>query len=356
MIDALNIWPLNESLTVDAIYGPINYLVNWNNQMLYYQDNAFGQLSILERSLIQDSEGRNLALGEGDVLQRHDIISSDIGCSTRGSLMATTKSVLWFDNLKRKMYRLAKGIEDLGMVNGMNSYFQDIADNVGDNDNIYASTYRGFLMTPNPKFNEIWFTVKTGLLTGETLVYDEVGQNFSFIIDNNQVFGYILQDHYLVSQRNIGALWRESSDTAARGSFYGTIKDAQIDVIVNPSGNLVSTLTNLELTTEVISAAGANIYDETLTSIQITNDYQDTGVITLTPGTNIRRHTRTWRMNALRDDTSKARLRDTYAKVSMVYTNDAGTPRKIVVHDLISIFSLPPEVLSTVMKLQQQKK
>ncbi|NJN97931.1 MAG: hypothetical protein HC875_29580 [Anaerolineales bacterium] len=350
LIDAWTIWPLNETLTVDAIYGPINHLANWNNQMLYFQDNAFGRLSILERSLVQDSEGRELTLGEGDVLQRHDIVSSDIGCSTQGSLVATTKSVLWFDDLKKKMYRLAEGIEDLGIVNGMNSYLRDIDSGVGDGDNIYASPYKGFLMIPNPRYNEIWFTIKTGLNTGETLVYDEIGRNFSEIIDNNQVFGYILQDDILVSQRSIGALYIEDSALVPRCSFFGTIKDARIDVIINPAGNLVNTLTNLELTMEVLNSGGVNQYNETLTSLRVTNDYQDTGTMTLVPGTNIRRHTRTWRINAFGSQTGKARLRDVYAKVSMVHTNSTLNPRKVVMHDLVSVFALSPEAISTVTK------
>jgi hypothetical protein len=356
LIDAWTIWPLNETLTVDAVYGPINYLVNWNNSMLYHQDNAFGRLSILERTLVQSTEGRELTLGEGDVLQRHDIISSDIGCSTKGSLIATTKSVLWYDNFKKKMYRLAEGLEDLGIVNGMNSYFRDILNAVSENDNVYVSDYGGFLMTPNPRYNEIWFTVKTSLNAGETLVYDEINKNFSMIIDNNQVFGYILQDDIMITQRSIGALYREDSSSIARGSFYGTIKDAKVEVIINPAGNLVNTLTNLEITAEVYDNSGNNKYDEILSSIQVTNDYQDTGEMALVPGTNIRRHTRTWRMSSLRDFIYKSRLRDTYAKVSMVYTNTSENPRKIVLHDLVSVFAIPPEVYNTIVKQQQDGK
>jgi hypothetical protein len=273
------------------------------------------------------------------------MISTETGCSTRNSLIVTPVGVIWFDNKRRRMYRLTKDIENLGMFKGMNSYFKAISDDVGDNDSAMTLPFEGFIMGYNSKFNEIWFTVKTGDGVGETLVFNDVLDNFTHFIDNNYATYYINHDDIFISQRLNGYLFKENSEAVTRGLFYGAIKDAIVEVIINPAGTLVHKLTNIEFTTEIYDSGGNNLLDEALTEIQITNDYQDTGVITLVPETNIRRLLRTWRMNALRDTSNNARLRDTYHKVKLIYTNSAVTPRKVIIHDLLSVYEIQNEAI-----------
>ena len=344
-VDAWSIWGSNETLPLDGGFGAIQYLVSWNNIMLFYQEKGFGTLAILERSLVQDSEGRNLTLGEGDVLQRYDMISTEVGCSTRSSLIVTPAGILWFDNKSRRMYRLTKNVENLGVLKGMNSYFKAIGDSVGNNNNTLVSTFEGFAIGYNSKFNEVWFTIKTGSGDGETLVFNDILDNFTHFIDNNYATFYINHDDIFISQRLNGDIYEENSEVPTRGSFYGTIKDATVEIIVNPAGTLVHKLTNIELTTEIFDSGGNNLLDETLTEIHITNDYQDTEVIALVPGTNIRRLLRTWRMNALRDNGNNARLRDTYHKVKLTYSNSNLVPRKVIIHDLLSVYEIQNEAI-----------
>jgi len=344
-VDAWSIWGSNETLPLDGGFGAIKYLVPWNNIFLFFQKDGFGTLSVLERSLIQDSEGRDLTLGEGDVLQRYDMISTEAGCSTRNSLIVTPAGILWYDNKSRRMYRLTKSIENLGIIKGMNSYFKFISDDIGDNDNTLISPFQGFIIGYNSKFNEIWFTIKNDSDDGETLVYNEILDSFTQFIDNKHASFYINHDDLFFSQRLNGYIYQENSEDVSRGRFYLATEDAIVEVIVNPTNTLVHKLTNIELTTEVYDDAGANLLDETITSLQIINDYQDTGVITLVPGTNIRRLLRTWRINALRDEGNNARLRDTYHKVKLTFINDNPSPRKIIIHDLLSVYEVQNEAI-----------
>jgi len=342
-IDSWTQFPLGETKEVDANYGSINYLVEWNERLLFWQSKGFGTLSVLERSLIQDNTGRDLTLGEGDILQRFDMISTEIGCSTRNSLIATPQSVIWYDHKQRRLRRLHKTIDNLGMLKGMNSYLQNISENVATNDNPFISSYESIVMAYNSKFNEVWFTVKASHNDGETLVFNELLDDFTLFIDNDNVTAYINQDDLLMTQALPGAVWKENSESVERCNLYGTIKDAVVEVIVNPAGNLVHTLTNIELTTEIINDSDQNILDETISTLRVTNDYQDTGDITLVPDDNIIRLLRTWRINQLWDQTYDARLRDTYSKIKLIYTNQAGDNRKVILHDLISIYAMPVE-------------
>jgi hypothetical protein len=86
------------------------------------------------------------------------------------------------------------------------------------------------------------------------------------------------------------------------------------------------------------------VHTRTIDKIQITNDYQDTGVITLT-STNCRRLLRTWRIEAGRDAIGRARLRDTHEIVKLVFVNDERH-HNIVLHDLVSLYMVPAESIA----------
>lgn len=83
------------------------------------------------------------------------------------------------------------------------------------------------------------------------------------------------------------------------------------------------------------------VHTRTVDKIQITNDYQDTGLVTLS-SSNCRRLLRTWRLDAGRDVTGNSRLRDTHHIVKLVFTNDERH-HNIVLHDLVSLYMVPAE-------------
>ncbi len=124
-----------------------------------------------------------------------------------------------------------------------------------------------------------------------------------------------------------------------KGNFYGAFYPSTVQVLVNPNNDIVNVYNNVELMTEVYNAAGANIVNETISSVRVTNDYQDSGVISLVSGTNIKRRLRKWRFTVPRED--RARIRDAYAKMLFSYTNAAD--KRLVMHDVVTHF-LPREL------------
>lgn len=63
-------------LDVDTKYGSINRLRTFNNQLLFWQDSAFGLFDVNEQRVLQDVNNQNLILGEGGVLQRYTYFST----------------------------------------------------------------------------------------------------------------------------------------------------------------------------------------------------------------------------------------------------------------------------------------
>jgi hypothetical protein len=91
------------------------------------------------------------------------------------------------------------------------------------------------------------------------------------------------------------------------------------------------------------------VHTKTITSVRVTNDYQDTGSVVLTV-TNCRRLFRTWRFTIGRNLLDKARIRDTYIKIELRFVHDENH-HMIVLHDLVTLYMTPAE--SVMNKIDQ---
>jgi hypothetical protein len=198
----------------------------------------------------------------------------------------------------------------------------------------------------NPLYNEVWFTVKDSFDSGTALIYNEILDNFISFADTKAQYTMVF-DQKVFSTYKSGINHRLCQHNEGNyGHFFDTYYPSYITSIIVPAPNIPTTFTNFEITSEVYDDSGDQVHDSTITSIRTQNDYQDTGVITLS-SSNSRRLIRSWKLDAGRDSlgTYKARLRDTYAKVTMSFTNDANN-RNIVLHDLVTLYMIPAESMA----------
>jgi hypothetical protein len=73
-----------------------------NSSMYFWQNSAFGKLSVNERSLVTDNNGDTIQLGQGGVLNRVDYISSKYGMRNQDYCSTDTEdSVFWIDAKNR---------------------------------------------------------------------------------------------------------------------------------------------------------------------------------------------------------------------------------------------------------------
>ena len=66
-------------IDVDPKYGEVTNLLTDKNTLYYWQDTAFGKFSVNERSLINDTNGNTIMLGQAGILSRNDYISTKYG-------------------------------------------------------------------------------------------------------------------------------------------------------------------------------------------------------------------------------------------------------------------------------------
>jgi hypothetical protein len=115
----------------------------------------------------------------------------------------------------------------------------------------------------------------------------------------------------------------------------GRVDDSKLTLIVNPRQIGVERFDFCELLTEVTNSNGE--IDETFSEIRISNDYQDSGWITLVPRKNIVKRNRKWRMNYMRSlynnlgqlTKDYARFNAPYIKIELIYSNDEAKQLKV---------------------------
>lgn len=360
--DSWTKFPINDFIEVDSIYGPVNALNNFNNRLFYYQNKAFGLLSINDRSLIQDSNSSQLVLGTGGVLDRFDYVSTIIGCRDKFGIANGITGSFWYDRTNNYIVKYSDSIDKVSMSKGIQSY---LTSNVLSTQSVIAHA--------DINNNEILFTFFIGgtsaTATAFTIAYSENIDAFtsfySFIpniyIPYDNRYLTTTRDKYCGNQFGLNYLFLHDSDIYPRCNFYGLYSG-------NPTRYFTSTLKtlfNAEYNTSKVFddllfscnvyANDIDLYNQSLNSIRCYNDFQNTDYVTLTYKTNLERRERGWTTFVPRNVVGtnltsnpnifdaanltnttrlfRERLRDKYMMLDTVYTNAAGKD-KIVLNNL----------------------
>ena len=85
-------------IDVDQQYGPITDIYKFKNNLLFWQQKAFGILSVNERSITTDNSGNDVILGDGGVLSRYDYLSNTYGmCRQQFCVASSNGGAYWCD-------------------------------------------------------------------------------------------------------------------------------------------------------------------------------------------------------------------------------------------------------------------
>jgi hypothetical protein len=356
LVDSWGIFLVDNKWDVEGSYGPINALEVMRDKMFFWQDNAFGILSINPRSLITDQNGAALQLGTGDVIQRHDYISTENGSKHQWSILKSPNSLLWWDANVRKMMRFSNGLEQLSDVKGLSTYLYDNTGSylqVRDNpifDESLPSQGIGIHGVYDFKNNEFIITFNNIISITQDGVSIDVPNNFTLAfneeVDAFTSFYSFTPVHYITNHREI------YSPDANKGAslylhemgnyctFYDTIYESKVTPIINPNPQYTKVFDNLEWITNSINSNDVNITSDTWNEIRIRNTYQNTDFQPLTPDITVKRKERGFKyaiprnrvlyttVNAniyndlsLTEKDYGERIRDKYIYVDFIYHN-----------------------------------
>lgn len=147
------------------------------------------------------------------------------------------------------------------------------------------------------------------------------------------------------SQLQAGDIFKHNSLTK-KCIYYDDIpKESKINLVFNDNAQIDKLFFNINWLTEIYNLTGGLIWNETFDTIQVKNDRQDTGTITLIiyesiyKKGNIRRDNTIWNFNKFRKPAvspNNARFYGRYIEVILTYNNQVkeGTQNTICVYDV----------------------
>ena len=101
LVDSWTIFRAANYIDVDPNYGKITALKTFKNNLVFFQENAFGIFSVNERVAVTDNNNQQILLGSGGVLSRYDYVSTSNGMQDDTFACITTATALYWTDLSR---------------------------------------------------------------------------------------------------------------------------------------------------------------------------------------------------------------------------------------------------------------
>lgn len=370
--DSFTLFPINDFIEIATNKGAVTTLLNINDKLLFWQENAVGILSVNERSLIQDSGGAALVLGTGGVLDRYDYISDSIGAASNQHVIATQTGVYWIYTKDRSMYRYTQNLQNVTKSKLIQSWIESQLTATSVPYNIIRMIY-------DAKYNQVLTSFyNTNTAVGLTLVFDETIDAFSGFYDYYTKMFIPYRNGYLSTAHlfSTDLIFYHNSLLKERCCFYSEVPSMVIPESTMPTPKFVDSTVKLVfnedygytkvfddfafVSTSTIN--GIEVYNNTFNYIRCYNNYQNTDYCILTYGTNLERDEREWTTfiprnavnkayttsnldifdaaNITKSRTFKERIRDKYMITDFKYTNTAN--RRFVVPYITVKYRISP--------------
>lgn len=200
-------------LDVDTRYGSITQLKKFHNNLLFWQEEASGLLSVDERVQISDDSNLPLILGTGGVLSRYDYFSSKNGMAPDEYADSQSDGMLiWYDRYKNELCAYSgdgTNVSILSKAKFVQNFF---------NKNKKFNT-EGCLISYDKRFNEFIINVIGGAdKQNGSLVYSELMQTFIGLYTIRPYFDFEFKDRLLfVDKYNNVSEWNNGNGQQALG-------------------------------------------------------------------------------------------------------------------------------------------
>ena len=286
--------PLN-FIDVDGNHGPINQIITFKDEVLFFQDSAYGAVAVNPRVTVQGADDVEIELGVGGILHDFNYYSTTIGSKHQWSVFQSSNAVYWFNILNKKTYRyFGHGSEEMVDIKGMHSFYaSNIDETLESVDNPLLNT--GIHGTYDFLNKEVLFT-----FLGQHREKENFTLGYSEAIDAWTSFFDFLPTHYVNSKNRLlspnpqvpNRLYRHNKGEYLQ--FYENFYDLKLSIVVNPESNETKMFENISYHTNVRNENGYSLDQVTFEEFNCHTNYQHSGIHILTPGSNIKRKEREW--------------------------------------------------------------
>jgi len=325
----------NNTLTLNGKYGPINSLHEFKGELFTFQDSSIAALSILPRVQVAGNDGISIELGNGSVLQEYNYITTTSGSKNKWSIVNSPNSVYYYDTVNNSINIFKGGIGGLTDAKGLHSYFtNNILTQTLTIDNPFVKT--GVSSSFDYINNDVFFTFLQGDKSF-TVSYNEGTDSFTSFYDYKPSM-YISRGSNLVTTDPTNTkLYKQYQGNY--NQFYDDYYPSNLILLVNPQPDNDTVFDNIEYKTEVY-LNNVDQPDITLSKVQLYNEYQNSGLIPITPGRqfNARRRFRDWNVMLPREQGTRNRIRNPWVYLKVQFDNENNY--KLILHSIIVSYSV----------------
>ena len=211
-------------------FGPVNYISNYNDDLVAIQQNKFSLIPI-NKNVIQYSGGSSNVAISTDIFSKPQYSTGDFGCDHPESALVVDNDVYFVDASRRKVMRFAGGQLTPISDKNMESFFTD---------SFFLPAISRFVSGYDPDEDSYYITSRTSSASTKevTLGYNvpqgKWQSKYSFLPD---CYGFV--NNMMVSFKESGGHihTHDRDQDLFMGSFYGTNYPCYVDVVskISPS-------------------------------------------------------------------------------------------------------------------------
>ena len=319
---------LASTLDLDGDFGAITKLVNFNNNLFCFQDNAFSNILYNSRTQIATSESTPIEIANSGKVDGKVYISNTIGTKNKDSIVVTDGGIYFIDTDNNILYNYAgEKPQDVSTIHGMSAWFDK-------QDNTKAKCFY------DTKYKDLYITYDYSTGNDECIVFSGILGQFTSFMDYGSV------STMFNSNGNFYSLYPNAGQKIYEmfagdyNNFFGTPKPYYLEFISNPDPTEDKIFGNIDVRADFYSIpTGGTDYtlnsDLFFNTIRVSNEYQDTGTKTLTKSmvspSPVKKKFRIWHIDIPRDNGKIDRIRNLWAKINLTGSN---TNHKMELHDL----------------------
>lgn len=260
---------------LDGSKGDLVRLINHNDTLLGFQENAIVQILYDERTQIPVADGVPIEIGNNKKVSGVRYFSDTMGCRHRDSIVKSPVCVYFIESVSNNLNKIAKdGIEPVSIPKGLSQWFTTAKE-------VIRCMY-------DLKYNDLYIMRKGAANNKKCLVYSELLGAFTSFMSYDDVAAIFnghgqtlcLHQEYLAQNHLVARCYRMF--VGQYNNFFGEYKDYYITFISNENQNIYKTFTNITLVddifTETDNPSIPPINDTPFTYIRAWNEYQDTGI------------------------------------------------------------------------------
>ena len=333
--DSFRKFPIAQFFDLDGAYGEVWGSAFLFNEIFSFQEDAFGKLRVDEKAVISDAEGgANLVIGNPNVMQGIDYVSSEIGTQSQFSITTSDAVIYWVDAKRAKICRYAGNTPEFISDNkGVHTFIEDIStqyfesnfENPSSNILDRAAAKVGIWGMYDFNNGDVIFTFgdgSTGSAAELTLIFNEKLDAFTTTIDYGTIPGMYLRFHKKVFVQGVNRPGQpvHSMFAGNRGEYFGVYQDSILEYVVNEAPGY----------TKIFDTSLINMNDFVTLLGQIVYTSEIGGAQTVTPPTDTRaKYREALFRTPIRQIGSNDRVRGKSMRARMIISND-GSKAQIV--------------------------